>query len=624
MSDQQYEGAILRASEETSWQGVYGVLHPGAHVFLIGDTVEWDVCSFRARLAGFHLRDTISVMHPGGWFPLLLFRKPLEESTLVKQVLKTKTGAINIDASRVFTDWNEADRPDSWKRSGYSAKTHSGEDELVCKNCHVVSSGIHKECPECGNDGAGEDPIIQYRKGKPAVWKLNGTVQEDPKEEKIAAPPGAGIYCHPKGRWPANVILVHVEGCQRRGEGDTVQALVCVEGCQVRKLDEQSGLIKPSVRPASNNPGYDSGPGGYHGAGGSRSIANTYTDSGGASRFFKQVSFESWGPDLTSYLIRMINPKDGDLLLNFPEEGYPEDLGVSLEPVQVVTQVGSTTQSNFDRIICGDSNQMLRELPSASVEYLQTDPPYGLGNREPVREELLSYLRGASLDTGGDFMGKDWEIPSVEFWKECFRILKAGSLVLAFAGTRTLDIMAMGMRAAGFMYIKTLQWVQGQGFPKSQNITKAMKGFPEAEVWEGWGTALKPAWEPILVFSKGPPREPLDSKVAFFYYAKATRGERTLQGRLRSDHPTVKPVRLIQEVIRCTKGSSTSVLDPFLGSGTTAEACIHLGISCLGIEKDPKYAAMSEQRTRIAREEVVARRNQREIFDLAMSLPDDD
>jgi DNA modification methylase len=163
-----------------------------------------------------------------------------------------------------------------------------------------------------------------------------------------------------------------------------------------------------------------------------------------------------------------------------------------------------------------------------------------------------------------DFMGKDWEIPSVPVWKECFRVLKPGGFLLSFAGTRTSDIISMGLRAAGFENRDTidaeqgppvLRWVRAQGMPKSTDISKELdkkagverevlgplvyadgteghwsandkyaqdrhtKGLhgkkkvatapstPEAQEWEGWGTALKPYWEPILVF-----RKPIEEK----------------------------------------------------------------------------------------------------------------
>jgi DNA modification methylase len=219
-----------------------------------------------------------------------------------------------------------------------------------------------------------------------------------------------------------------------------------------------------------------------------------------------------------------------------------------------------------NRVFLGDCLDVLRFLPDNSVDLICTDPPYGLGNHEPTVEEILHYLKGERLDTGGDFMGKEWDIPSVPVWKECFRVLKPGGHVFSFGGTRTWDLISLGLRAAGFEMRDTIKedhpafaWVHGQGFPKSLNIGKAidkMKGAERTEVigkydlpdvadgrrnkswectnttepgmfgvsgqkdilapvtqeatqWEGWGTALKPSWEPILVF-----RKPVDGTVA--------------------------------------------------------------------------------------------------------------
>ena len=160
-----------------------------------------------------------------------------------------------------------------------------------------------------------------------------------------------------------------------------------------------------------------------------------------------------------------------------------------------------------------------------------------------------------------DFMGKQWDIPSVTVWEQCYRVLKPGGHLLSFGGTRTWDLISVGLRAAGFTSRDTIAeffggsfaWIQGQGFPKSQDfykngivpdveeqlkkqgiseikwrkpvegevptrkfpVTLAELGFvigghedgtfempPELARWDGYGTALKPSWEPILVFRK--------------------------------------------------------------------------------------------------------------------------
>ena len=158
-------------------------------------------------------------------------------------------------------------------------------------------------------------------------------------------------------------------------------------------------------------------------------------------------------------------------------------------------------------------------LPDACVDLIATDPPYGLGATDPDGAAIAQYLLGAHLDTGGDFMGTDWEIPSVDVWRQCYRVLKPGAHVFCFGGTRTWDLISIGLRAAGFELRDTIKsdhpafaWVQGQGFPKSLDVAKAIaKAEPTAAAaqYEGLGTALKPSWEPILVF-----RKPVEGTVA--------------------------------------------------------------------------------------------------------------
>jgi DNA modification methylase len=171
----------------------------------------------------------------------------------------------------------------------------------------------------------------------------------------------------------------------------------------------------------------------------------------------------------------------------------------------------------------GDCLDVLRTLPDSSVDAVVTDPPYGLS-----------------------FMGKRWDydVPSLEIWAECLRVLKPGGHLLAFAGTRTQHRMAVRIEDAGFEIRDMIAWVYGSGFPKSLDVSKAIdkaagaerevvderkklqsygadinnvygggpdKGgsqlitapaTPAARQWQGWGTALKPALEPITVARK--------------------------------------------------------------------------------------------------------------------------
>jgi len=189
------------------------------------------------------------------------------------------------------------------------------------------------------------------------------------------------------------------------------------------------------------------------------------------------------------------------------------------------------------RLELGDCLEVLKTIPDNSVDSIVTDPPYGIS-----------------------FMSKKWDydVPSVEIWIECLRVLKPGGHLLSFAGSRTYHRMAVRIEDAGFEIRDQIMWIYGSGFPKSHNIGKAVDKLQgnEREVlgtkaefsldgakrnpnnhreigeagkeiqheygykqgwdtpvtkgqseWEGWGTALKPAHEPIVLA-----RKPLSEK----------------------------------------------------------------------------------------------------------------
>ena len=179
------------------------------------------------------------------------------------------------------------------------------------------------------------------------------------------------------------------------------------------------------------------------------------------------------------------------------------------------------------RLLKGDCREQLKLIPDESVDSIVTDPPYELG-----------------------FMGKSWDASgiayNVEVWRECLRVLKPGGHLLAFGGSRTYHRLACAVEDAGFEIRDQIMWVYGSGFPKSLDVGKAINkqagvqfvaksasgvGFmnanddgynmtlnqlvqvgesvPDAKKWDGWGTALKPAHEPVVVA-----RKPLAGTVA--------------------------------------------------------------------------------------------------------------
>jgi DNA modification methylase len=386
-----------------------------------------------------------------------------------------------------------------------------------------------------------------------------------------------------------------------------------------------------------------------------------------------------------------------------------------------------------NEILEGDCLELMKDIPDNSIDSIITDPPYGLS-----------------------FMGKKWDydVPPIEVWQECLRVLKPGGHLLSFAGTRTYHRMVVRIEDAGFEIRDMIAWVYGSGFPKSLNIGKAAdrlqgnerkvmgksnrhgggivgngtsyeispevpyltKGTSE---WEGWGTALKPALEPITVARKplsektvaenclkwgtgginidgcrvnmsNKDTETLEAKSSknptgkkaenvpfvegiasrphtlgrfpanlihdgseevvslfpqtikgngkpiynkankksknahigyvrpnssmftddqigglrsigdfgsaarFFYCAKASKSERGIN----NNHPTVKPVKLIQYLIRLVTPPNGIVLDPFAGSGTTALAATKENRQYIAIEKQPEYTKIIKNRVK--------------------------
>ena len=183
----------------------------------------------------------------------------------------------------------------------------------------------------------------------------------------------------------------------------------------------------------------------------------------------------------------------------------------------------------------GDCRDVLRDYPADHFDSVVSDPPYGL-----------------------TFMGKGWDrgVPGVEFWQEALRVAKPGAHLLAFGGTRTFHRLTVAIEDAGWEIRDCVMWLYGSGFPKSHDASKAIdrEAGAEREIigknttarisvgsdkrnaeqgkrkqeygaktgcditapatdaarqWQGWGTALKPAWEPVIVA-----RKPLSGTVA--------------------------------------------------------------------------------------------------------------
>jgi len=201
-----------------------------------------------------------------------------------------------------------------------------------------------------------------------------------------------------------------------------------------------------------------------------------------------------------------------------------------------------------NQVICADCLVAMKDIPDKSIDSIVTDPPYhlvsivkrfGKEGSAPAKQGK----DGSFARLSGGFMGKTWDGLGEDgigiannplMWAECLRVLKPGGYLLSFGGTRTYHRMACAIENAGFEVRDMIEWVYGSGFPKSLNIGKAVDKIQgnEREVsgkdksgskrncmagdytggeydltkgtseWEGWGTALKPAHEPICMARK--------------------------------------------------------------------------------------------------------------------------
>ena len=134
-----------------------------------------------------------------------------------------------------------------------------------------------------------------------------------------------------------------------------------------------------------------------------------------------------------------------------------------------------------------DCRHGLAMLPDNSVDAIVCDPPYGLGKEPDALAMLQAWMNGKDYvhKSKSGFMGKEWDafVPQPSMWRECWRVLKPGGYLLAFAGTRTQHLMALGLQISGFEIRDMIAWVYGSGYPKHRS-------------------SLKPALEPITMARK--------------------------------------------------------------------------------------------------------------------------
>ena len=310
----------------------------------------------------------------------------------------------------------------------------------------------------------------------------------------------------------------------------------------------------------------------------------------------------------------------------------------------------------------GDCIEVMQRLidDGVQVDSVVTDPPYhltsiverfGKEGSAPAQEGT----DGAFARASKGFLGKEWDGGDIAFrqetWELAYKLLKPGGHLLAFSASRNYHRMAVAIEDAGFEIRDQLMWLYGSGFPKSHNLG------------DGWGTALKPAHEPIVMAKKSiegtnknnrekygtgginidgcrveldgekPPsgsakrvyknnqytEEKIygDNKTTpetgrypanvmhdglqedwarYFYCPKVSKSERG-EG---NTHPTVKPQELMKYLCRLVTPKGGTVLDPFMGSGSTGMAAKDEGFEFIGIEREKEYFEVAEKRIKAA------------------------
>ncbi len=429
-----------------------------------------------------------------------------------------------------------------------------------------------------------------------------------------------------------------------------------------------------------------------------------------------------WNDDALQAIFEEL--QDEDLSgLGWDEEELSGILGdlYSEDEEEAIVEPPAPVQSDFNfTLLKGNCLEKLKELPDNSIDSIVTDPPYEIG-----------------------FMGKGWDDSgiafNVELWRECYRVLKYGGHMVAFSATRTVHRMAVAIEDAQFELRDTVAWCYFSGFPKSHNVAIGIEkkyagmknrgvavkhaigqehlakpqkesqlqpfqpSHPEAQQWEGWGTALKPSYEPAILARKplekglsvaenvlkhgtgainidacrfaygdpcwvGPQEEYKEgsgvqspSSVSLqrgkdgslsisvssphnlgrwpaniYQCPKASRSEREaglehLQGKsgaeavdrnegsagldnpragagrtadqVKNFHPTVKPIGVMRWLCRLITPPNGTVLDPFLGSGTTAVSACLEGFDAIGCEMTEEYYPIIEGRIEWAKRE---------------------
>jgi DNA (cytosine-5-)-methyltransferase len=287
-----------------------------------------------------------------------------------------------------------------------------------------------------------------------------------------------------------------------------------------------------------------------------------------------------------------------------------------------------------------DCINFLKKINDNTITTCITDPPYNyefIGknwNDKEIKRRLLNaqsnkkiLVKNIPYGSGlsGGVRNKRWyeknknNIFDYQKWfenigKELFRILKPGSFCMVFNSTRTIAHIQIALENAGFYTKDIIVWKRQSGIPKGLNISKKLKKMnrTDYENWDGWHSCLRNEWEAILLVQKPLSNnhiETLDKYGTGLLYTKEFENfksniiENITRERKEefNNHPTVKPLNLMQELVKLTtpKRKENIILDPFAGSGTTLLAAKIEGLNYLGCEIVSEYVDIFYKRLNI-------------------------
>lgn len=290
-----------------------------------------------------------------------------------------------------------------------------------------------------------------------------------------------------------------------------------------------------------------------------------------------------------------------------------------------------------NHIIFGDCLEKLKIIPDKSIDCCITDPPYNyefIGqswNEEEIKRRTNRVKNSNTLvknipygsGLAGGTRNKRWyqrnreNILEYQQWvyewgRELYRILKPGAYVFTFNSTRTVAHVQTALEDSGFYARDIIVWRRHSGIPKGLNVSKKLKkmGIDNYSKWDGWHSCLRSEWEAISLVQKPLINNYIETLSQYgigLLNAKTANGFKSnIIENVKRDklddfniHVTVKPLDLIKDLIKLsipTDNNKYIVIDPFIGSGTTAVACKELGVGYIGIEKSKEYVEIANTR----------------------------